>query len=388
MPTSKSLTLAIGACLTVAAGSLLAQSTKTITFSNAPELGAIEIKGSLQIGDGGNLEATCAVEDGACGIDTGPSGDAPLIGLSRSPAGSVATNAQVTVSWTLLGNTTANVCITSATLNNVSTNTVVGWTGQPVSGLGGNALVSFPAPGNYALSLVCYNQFGISNIATEAGIEVTGPVVAPTGVPACDFSKLGISASSEEAKKVQPAGFTGYMKSWGDLMITSTDYPTVAGSGARPIGSFTLRSNNNRSADLPMTARFISTEINIPETLFKVLTWETMQVQNAVGYTISGRHADSMFVSISPCAGDLRPYDISSTDPWIKRCRYAGAGSSMSYGTGAGASLCKLNPGGKYYLNFAIVDTTQTPISTTSNTCATVGPSANSGGRCEAQFTH
>ena len=214
---------------------------------------------------------------------------------------------------------------------------------------------------------------------------VSPPVTPPptvNGIPACIHP--GIAGNP----KVQPAGFVGHVKSWQDLMVTTTDYPTVAGSGARPIGSFSLRTSTNRASDLPMAGRYITTRIVIPPALFKVLTWETMQVQPAVGYRISARHADSIFVSISPCAGDMRPPEPFGADPWLKRCRYQGPAASLSYGTGTGASLCKLEPGQTYYLTFAIVDTAQTPISTSTTTCATVGPSATSGGRCEAQFTH
>src|SRR5690606_14193835 len=61
------------------------------------------------------------------------------------------------------------------------------------------------------------------------------PPPPPNGIPACTYP--GIAGSP----KVQPVGFQGYLKTWQQLMVTTSDYPVVVGSGARPIGSFTLR---------------------------------------------------------------------------------------------------------------------------------------------------
>ena len=343
---------------------LVAAQAVTIEFTNT-ELPPIELldNTSVTIDGDGNLEAQCVPEGDSCkGVSTGTTGPVPAVTLGRTGTGVVNTGATLALNWGVQN--TAAVCLAK------SSPTVAGWNNILVAANGGTANLSMTTPGTFNLTLQCYNDFGASNLATLA-VTVQGQVV-DTQIPACTDTAM-VSTG-----RVQPANFTGNLVQWKDLFYNAT-FPHGP-SHLSPIGSFTLRAQAPSTRGPTMNARYITTPFTAGPNASYQVQWLGAQPIGVIQYN-SARVAQTVFVSISPCAGDLRgPSPFGGAD--LKLCRAQLNSGSLKFGTTGATGQCPLVAGEKYFLNIAMVDTLQPgALSTTTTTCA---PSA--GNRCEANF--
>lgn len=351
--------------LSALAGQAVAQNV-TIDFTNA-NMDPIPLLNGTSVGiDGeGNLTAQCVLGAGTdvCqGLNTEePQGPVPIVSLTRTNgSGVINTNSPLALSWTVQQG--AEICLAT------SSPTVNGWNSAVVAATGGTANITMSSAGTFALSLKCYNAHGASTVSTvNVTVEGQGPV---NTIPECTVPGLS------ETGRVQPVGFTGTLMQW-PAIFYSQQFPNMP-SFLVPTGSWSLRNlfdSGNRGPN--MNARYITIPFTPqPSSNYKI-SWLGAQAVHAAGYTTT-RGADSVFVSISPCAGDLRGKSLSGGTE-LSACRGQVRSGAVYFGTTSG-SQCPLVAGQPYFVNIAFVDTTGTaPLSTTTTTCA-------SGNRCEANF--
>lgn len=191
-----------------------------------------------------------------------------------------------------------------------------------------------------------------------------------TGIPACTFP--GIAGHP----LVQPAGFKGYRKQWSDIQI-GRDFPN-GNAYLTPVGSYTLKALSPSTKGPSMAGKYIAVEFVAKAGQFPLLSWVNAQRQGQVPDYPVPRNAASMFVSISPCAGDLRPGSVFTSDPWLKYCRASSPSASLKFGVN---STCKLVDGQRYWITIAAVEPAD-GLTTTETTC-TYRPSE---GRCEVNM--
>lgn len=351
---------------TVAAGEAVAQNV-TLEFTNA-EMEPIKLLNGTSVGiDGeGNLTAQCvlAPSGAVCdGISVGNEGNPPVVTLTRTNGtGDINQNSPLALSWT--AQPAAEVCLAT------SSPAIAGWNNTVVAAGGGNASLTMSAAGDFALGLKCYNADGVSNVAT-LNVTVKQSSGNSANIPACNVPGL------METGRVQPAGFTGHHRTWSQLFY-GAQFPHTP-SYLAPVGSFTLKGILDASNRGPnMNARYITTPFTpAPNTDYRI-SWLGAQSIPDAGYG-NPRSASSVFVSVSPCAGDLRGRQIGGATE-LAACRNQQREAQIFFSTKAGHN-CELVAGQEYWLTIAFVDTSGTaPLSTTTTTCA-------SGNRCEGNFT-
>lgn len=368
--------LILTSALLAATSSASAQSID-IEFTNAPEMPAIQLKDGTNVlidGDG-DLAAQCVLDQAGklcAGVQTGgPSGPVPAVTLARVGNTDVATGTPTQFNWT--AQPSAGACVAT------SQPVVTGWNSDFVAGTGGSKNLTFSSAGAYTLSLKCYNDHGVSNTASLAVTVVGGQNPNPGTVPACNVDGI------KDSPLVQPAGYTGHMVAWSS-MFYGASFPNTS-TFLAPVGAYTLRSLNTSTRGPDMRARYLSTEfVAGADSIYRLKWYAAQPISDAgrggpfpSGYN-PARVADSVLVTISPCAGDLRPFNSLSSDPWLKRCRARLSNGTISFGTNGAIAACPLQPGQKYYLNIALVNTDNGSVPTTT-TCK---PSDNH--RCEVNF--
>lgn len=343
----------------------------TLDFANT-NLPLIKLldNSTVDIDQNGNLTAECVLDGTTCeGINTGTgTGNAPVVSLSRNNgSGDITAGLPIGLSWSVQNS--AEVCLAS------SSPAVNGWNGNVVGAGGGTQSLTLSSAGEYSFGLKCFNDGG----SGEAVPAVTATVVAGTGggetvgIPAC-------TADFAAHPKVQPAGFTGNRVAWSAMFFGGT-FPDGA-SHLSPVGAFTLRSLQPSTRGPTMNARYITTSFVAGVSQNYQISWLGAQSIPAANYS-PPRAADAVFVSISPCAGDLRPR-VNLNPPSILEssiCRGMASNGNIKFGTTGGAGQCPLVAGVEYFINIAMVNTTLEVLSTTQTTCA-----SGEGNRCEANF--
>ena len=348
--------------LTAAAGQSFAQDV-TIEFTNS-DLPPIPLLQGTSVGiDGeGNLTAQCVLDGTTCqGVTTEePAGPVPVVTLSRTNGTApINTGGTLALGWSIQNG--ADVCLAT------SSPVVSGWNNTVVAANGGSANLTMSAPGAFALSLKCYNSHGASESAT-VNVTVQGQQQV-NQIPVCN------EPGFMESGKVQPTGFTGNLVQWPN-MFYGASFPETP-SFAAPVGAFTLRTLAGHSSNNgpPMNGRYLTVPFVPQANKNYKLSFMGVQAVYAAQY-YNSRAAETVFVSISPCAGDLRKKNTSG-DSWLARCRTQGSNVNMFYNTTGAAAGCPLQAGETYFLNIAFVDTNLDPLSTSETTCAV------SGNRCE-----
>jgi hypothetical protein len=321
---------------------------------------------SVQIDVNGNLLAQCALTNGTCTqlSNGGPQPGTPTASLARNDGLTTVTNGQaIRLTW---DSTNSQLCLASSS-GPAGATTFAGPRGT--SNASGES-VTLSTVGSYTFGLKCYNDAGASQNQATA-VTVTQSETPPPPPSGCDIT------SSDPA--FQPAGFAAVTKEWSVAFkspnpnITTTPvYPTSPGTPV-PIGS----SKNAYTA-----IRFVALANMTVD-----MTWDTAQA--STGYSMP-RPADSMFISISPCAGDLRAPDAASGDPWLQPgCRKVAGAASMYYTTRtnyvSNDFLCRIEAGQTYFINVSPVDTTD-GLSPGEHTCSTTAP--NSANGCDVQMRH
>lgn len=351
---------------TVAAGESVAQNV-TIDFTNA-EMEPIKLLNGTSVGiDGeGNLTAQCVLAEGGTtcdGVSAGNDGDVPLVTLTRVGTADIFANGTLNLSWTV--QPAADVCLAT------SDPAVPGWNNTVVAATGGNANLTMSTAGTFQMSLKCYNEDGVSNTSSVSVIiKPSDDGGEGTQIPACTVPGL------TETGRVQPQGFTGFRRTWSQLFY-GAQFPNMP-SHLVPVGSWSLRTLLDGANKGPnMNGKYITVPfVPAPNTDYK-LAWLGIQGVDAAQY-YSPRNATSLFVSVSPCAGDLRGR-VNGGAAELSACRSQSRATSLFFGTKPGTS-CELNAGQTYWLNIAFIDASGTePLSTSTTTCQT-------GNRCEGNF--
>lgn len=178
---------------------------------------------------------------------------------------------------------------------------------------------------------------------------------------------------------IQPAGWQGTTKTWlaafsspdGTPMAT---YPNGIGFPV-PIGA---QRGGYTVIPFTPTAKTVVT-----------ITWDTAQANPGQGYG-KPRPAESMFIGISRCPGDLRPSDMGkSGNPWLQEgCRRTGGGASLLHRTMGGPSnefVCRVEPGVIHYLTVAAVNSADGLV-IGEHTCSETAPNSALG--CDVQARH
>lgn len=197
---------------------------------------------------------------------------------------------------------------------------------------------------------------------------------ADSGVPvdryACAINGVTISGSTRPAgyEFIRPAGFFMRDVTWASQFNGRAFGEPI--SYLAPIGSFSV--GDNDAAGMYITIPF-RPEPGRPYHL----EWYEAQPVSMAGYSI-GRRATTVFVSISPCAGDLRPHNRTSLDPWLRGCRRQSSQSILSFSTDPAAG-CPLVAGETYWLTIMMADASD-GLTPTEHSCA------SGRDRCEANF--
>ena len=213
----------------------------------------------------------------------------------------------------------------------------------------------------------------LRSLAVAMTLLAAVPPATATPIFADEFEGLVCDSALE---RVQPPGFTANLVQW-DKMFYGATFP-AGPSHLSPVGSFTLKSLDVPNRGPALNARYYAVPFVPAANKSYKVSWLAVQSIPAVNYW-NPRVADSVFVSVSRCQGDLRGQSIFSADPEISKCRAQLANGNLIFGTLAN-NQCKLIAGEQYYLNIAFVDTAGVaPLSTTQTTC-------DSGNRCEANF--
>lgn len=286
----------------------------------------------------------------------------PTVTLNASPT-SVANGDPVVLTWTT-GNL-PEICVAS------STPVLPAWSGLRSAAGGSKTIYPPNASGdpmnsaNFDLRLKCYNDdgSGADDVTTTAtGSEPGG------GEPGCNI----VSADP----LFQPAGRTAVQRTWDQAFFSAPFWtPTTYN---HPIGS---RTYNGTTTGLSHAGRYLSIPFTPATNKTYVLDWaEAQSMYFPVVY--NGRPAHTVYVTVSPCAGDFRLENNASEDQFLKRgCRRGGQKNAIRFSTKiatSSTSTCAVVPGQPYFLNVIFADPTD-GLSPTEVSCET-------GNLCEAAF--
>ena len=298
----------------------------TLEFVNSSAV-KIQLKsGSLVKFTEGNFQAECELNaSGQCDFacDATPPGQSPIAILTRTdeqPA--VVVGQPIGVAWTSTG---AEVCRAES-----SGPAATSFSGarDPVS----SASITFTSPGTYDLSLVCFNADGASQPASLKVIVGAASVVA-----GCDITP--------GTPGVQPMGWQRVDTTWENLFKPrdGAPIPTYPDSLGFPVP---IGANKGQYT----SAAFVA-EANQTVNMF----WDPAQANPWEGYSYA-RPAEGMFISVSPCPGDVRPADDAVGGFLAAGCRRFANTGSLVFSTSPGLvqstfGACKLDAGKTYYLN-------------------------------------
>ena len=362
----RALCLAMGALLL--AGAAEAQQKIFITNGSQQNKEIPLAAGStVSFDTNGNLSAECALTDGVCTPLAGTAGGgvpgAPTISSFARNDGDTELRAGdfVRLTW---GSSAAAACAADTTLAPDEV-TAASWSGVRELGNTAGEVVTLPAAGDYTFALQCFNAAGGSDTATIS----VNVAEAPVGANNCNLPPDPL---------IQPTGWTRTEKTW-VAAFSSPDgtpqaaYPQSVGFPV-PIGAA-----KQGYTTIPFTP---TTNLSV------ALFWENVQANSLEGYR-NPRPANEMFISISPCPGDVRAPVPNAADHWLRPgCRKLANTATIVYTTLAAYqtnnAVCKLDPNVQYYINILAANPTD-GLSTGEHTCSSVPNSANG---CDVQSTH
>jgi hypothetical protein len=301
----------------------------------------LKANSSVQIDSAGNLLAECALNSSnvCTALSTGggtTNPDAPTATLTRADNDSdVRTGENIRLAWS---STLAEVCKASSA-GPVTT----GWNGVRIAADGGGELVNLSTVGTYTFSLVCYNAAGASTASTQV-VAVTAAASGGENPP--PTPPAGCTITSNDPN-FNPTTFARVNKAWVQTFSAPDGSPqAVYPSGVSfpaPVGA---------SKGTYVTVAFTpnpSQSVN--------MYWDQVQSRSQDGYP-SARPAQSMFIGISPCPGDLRNVaGVNNPDQFLRPgCRKFEGSGSLVWTTSASVSQsddsqCKLEAGQTYYLH-------------------------------------
>lgn len=182
-----------------------------------------------------------------------------------------------------------------------------------------------------------------------------------------------------------PAGYTELLTTWATAFYGKpySQRPTFLA----PVGAYTFRTSQTSTRGPAMGSRYL-----VIPFVAGVDEGVTLRLYGAQPITDAGRDstfrngynparpASSVFLSVSPCKGDIRPQNRLSPDPWLAKCRTPAGLTEGTFGWSsrkpAPAAACPLEPGQTYYLHVMFSDPAKAPGVATCK-------SAADNGRCE-----
>lgn len=352
--------------LIVASGPAAAQSS--IVFRNTSPLTTIPLEPAEPVvfsADQNNLVASCLLQTGTTvcqGVGQQTNAQVPAItlsptGLNTDPSGRYLVDSGVQFPVRRQVTNSPHVCVATST----PATGVVGWDNAFTPGADTSVNVRLSGSGEVTLRYRCYNEAGAAPTATSLVFLINAPVG-----PNPDACSLPSNPN------INPAGFIRHVLSWNDLFGTG---PFPGYTTRSPVGSYTI----GRSLPGPLAAgMFITVPITVEANRTYTLRHYPAQYVGSAPpgfapgswYPGDTSREGAAFVSISPCAGDLRPYSPSPSDPWLRRCRTSTPilEGPFQFTTGASPFLCELQAGQTYWLTYAMVDP-DGGLTTTEDTC-------------------
>lgn len=334
--------LATSVGLLFGATAVQAQSSLTFRGSSLSPI-PLDVSQPVTVADDGSVQASCLFQAGTTvcqGVSPPVNQQVPVAtlsvtGLTQDSEGRFEVNAGQQVAVTRAVTNTPDVCIATTTPASGST----GWSNVFAPAASSVANVQFAGSGEVTLGLRCYNQAG----APPTPAQLRFMVAAAVG-PNPDLCELPAHPL------IRPAGFNRYVLSWNDIFRVGP-FPNAPGF-LNPVGSFSI---GRQFPGAPAAAMYITVPI-VPEVGKNyVLNNSTAQAVSAANYFGGPERAGSHFISVSPCAGDLRPADPASPDQLLRTCRsemLREGAFRFTTSTQASSSACKLVPGQTYWLNF------------------------------------
>lgn len=366
----KPLSLAI--LFVAVSGQSYAQSS--ITFRNSVPLTTVPLDVSQPVefsATNNNLTASCVLQANTTvcqGVGQQTNTQAPAVtlsvtDLSTDTEGRYLVNSGVQFPVRRQVTNSPHVCVASST----ATSGVTGWDNAFNPAADTSVNVRLSGTGEVTLRYRCYNEAGAAANPTSLRFFINAPV--GPNPDACSLPNNPL---------INPAGFSRHVLTWNDVFGTGA-FPGY--SVRSPIGSFTV----GRTLQGPASAGMFITIPFTPE-VNRTYTLRHYPAQFVIGappgqtpmtwYPGDTSREGSAFVSISPCAGDLRAW-ASGSDPWLNRCRVSSPikEAPFTFTTGNASHLCQLQAGQTYWLTYAMADPTG-GLTTTEHTC-------DYGARCE-----
>lgn len=324
--THSNIVLAAATAASLAFGGQVSAQVIRITNAGNHEI-PLKSGSSVQIDSAGNLLAECALTNSECTqLSGGPGeGTPPTATLSRTDSDTdVRLGESISLSWTSSVN--ADACKVSSSPQHGS------FTGARDTA---SSVTLAPASvGTHTYTLVCYNEDGASLESQQVVTVGESDIVVPPTSCETPVGTLGH----------QPTGWGRVNMTWAQL-FTPRDgnpvpvYPTSNGFPV-PIGA--NKGQYVAASFTPLANQTVN------------MVWDRAQAKPTEGYS-TARPAAGMFISISPCPGDLRPAD--ATGGFLANgCRkFQNEGtliySTMSSLSQSTSSACKLEAGKTYYIN-------------------------------------
>ena len=362
-----------------------AQAQLTIANSGLADQ-EIPLAGSVTIGADGKVTATCS---GAICETLGQGSTAiqPVVTFTN-PATNVTLDANVTT----LANATASATASAAgnlVCRYTASTGVTGWAGLAemarTSGSGTrSSSVTFPA--NTTTANISYDltaQCGLPQSTGGWSPVVTRTITVPPGSGGgggsatfgnCEISNpaTGQLVTLDDGNRtnwpsgftnVRPVGFTPYNRAWENQWGQAFDIRDTIPS---TLGAFSVSANDSRGM-------YITMPFTVPDRSGQWrVTWDLAQPNGADNYSFA-RTANPVHVTVSPCAGDVRPRDTGTSDNWTRYCRWTVATGQIIFNSRNEAG-CKVERNKTYWLTIMMADPRRTDLTgeellTTEETC-------------------
>lgn len=335
--------LASAVCLLMGSTAAMAQSSLTFRGSSLSPI-PLDVSQPLTIGDDGSVQASCLFQAGTTvcqGVSPPVSQQIPTValsvsGLTQDTQGryELTAGTQFSISRTITN--TADVCVASSSVPA----TTVGWDSVFAPAASGSATVRLTSAGEYTLGLRCYNLAGAAATPTQLRFVVAAPIG-----PNPESCTLPADPS------IQPANLTRYVRTWNQVFQIG-DFPNAPGYLV-PMGSFLA---NNSLSGPPSASMYVSVPFTPQANRTYTLRFYPAQAIFAAGYNGDQSRRGTSFVSVSPCAGDLRAPDSASPNPDLSLCRTMVLNGAFVFTTTAAAGTCRLQAGETYWLNFMMIN--------------------------------
>lgn len=372
--TLKFSALAASIGLLLGSGAVHAQSSLTFRGSTLSPI-PLDVNQPLTVADDGSVQATCLFQVGTTvcqGVSLPQSQQVPtaalsVTGLTPDGQGRFQVNAGQSVPVARAITNTADVCIASVTS---TTGGASGWSNLFAPAASTSANVQFTGSGDVTLGLRCYNQAGAPATASQIRF-----VVAAAIGPNPELCEL------PQHPLIRPQGFTRHVLSWNDLFRVGP-FPAAPGY-LQPVGSYSI----GRTIPAVSSAAMYITVPIVPEAgKTYVFNHSTSQSVFAAGYPGGPFRAGGNFISVSPCAGDLRAHVQGSSDMLLSACRadqplFEGSWR-FTTSSSSNAPACRLVAGQTYWLNFMMIDPA-TLVNPTTGAIDLTRETCDQGDQCE-----